>query len=415
MMSRTNRNTAPVPTMSKAFELFYQNWRLGPWALMLSAFLSAAVTGILYVALPWRVKFLGGGPAAVGAVGGLYMGVYLLSVLLVGPRADKWGVKRVILAGTGLTTIIYLLTPLLNSVWQIMCATSLMGLLLGMLWPPLMGWVTSGHTGKNLNRRVGLFNTSWTTGNIVGFLAGGPILTWRQWAPFILCAFMSVVVLICLGIARSRRTLAGKPNESAKPAERDHKLHSFLIASRLGLLTGWAGLGALRTPLLELLKEMNLGPNFNSLLAGALSFSMAIAFFLWGRTQRWHFGLWMLACAQLGSAVLLCLVGLAQGPLMLFIFAVLVMPGSTLTYASHIYYSAAGSRSKASAMAIHEFTLGAGFALGSFGGGYIAEFAGIRWAYPVMGAIMAASVIVQLIIQPMLARKGGGSALQSVS
>jgi len=386
-----------------AWNIFYGRWRFGPFAQMLTAFLCANATGIIMIAMAWRIKDLGGGTGALGAIGGMYMGVYLLSLVGIGSKLDKWGAKQVIVPGMCIAACVYFLTPILDNVGLLLAVTGLLGLLNGLLWPPLMAWVTAGLTGRNLNRRAGMYNLSWTIGSITGALLGGPLYYWGHWVPFVFCGCLAIIVVISLAATRNRRTSASTPRKAKTRApEPEPRLESFLLTSRLALFTAWIMYGALRTPITALLIEMGLGPIYNSVLAGAISSSMAVGFFIFGASGRWHFNRWILAAGQLSAAIMVLTIPWAAGPVMLLAVTALSMPGTTLTYASHMFYSASGDRNKAGAMAIHEFTLGAGGAIGSFGGGILASFIGIRWVYPVMGMIVIVSVLVQLVIQPRL-------------
>ena len=43
-------------------------------------------------------------------------------------------------------------------------------------WPYLMGWVSIGYEGKQLSRRLGLYNISWSLAACLGPFLGGVLV-----------------------------------------------------------------------------------------------------------------------------------------------------------------------------------------------------------------------------------------------
>lgn len=372
-------------------------WRLRPGGLYAAAFLqSFMVTGTL-VAGPWKVQLLGGSETAVGAVGGLLLGIYVAVCILIKPHLDRFRVKHLVITAQLATIACNVAMGLSGSVGWLLLAIGLQGVVLGGFWPPLTSWLSTGHEGKGLNRRLGMFNLSWSAGGILGWLGGGWLFDVHPDAPFFANAGMVALGLLITTGIRGRRTQAS-PSQEAVPTTTPHpRLGVYRQMARLALVSSYVAMG-LRVPLASLIREIQLDATVHGLIVAAGNLLLTAMFVLLGRWAGWHYRRGLLWAVQVFGALVTAGVCLAGSAWTIGVLTALSSVTIAVCYTSHLYYAMSGGRRRAGVMALHESLLATGIVLGSFGGGALAGLIGIRWVFPVMGALMLLGLAGEVVL-----------------
>lgn len=393
-------------------------WKDSPAALYAASLGMAAVMAILMVVLPWRIMALGGREIAVGASGGLLMGVYILSCLLIRPHLDRIGVKRLVVASSALTAGNGLLLATASTVPAVLGLVCLQALVLGAFWSPLTGWLSGTHEGGELSRRLTQFSFFWAAGNILGASAGGPLLNadWRL--PFLVISAAAAGIGLLAALAHQDRAVVAIENHAQdRSAENAFPLlPAFRRAARLGLLCSCLGMGLLRGPLASLLEQMTTtarqGAEMTSLILGLSGGVQMLCFFLLGRTEKWHYRASLLLGVQVFGAAMLIGVAAAQQVSVAGFCAAATMIATSYLYSSHVYYTLSGGMGRAAGMALHEIVLSIGFTIGSMGGGLIGHLWNIRWSFALGAVVWTAGIVGQAAIS--LRRRnsfsGGGNS-----
>ena len=388
-------------------------WRRSPLALYIASFLYALKIGILVIVWPWQIMSIGGDSLAVGAIGGLWMGGYVLSCLFLGPRAERFGVRRLVMLATAASTFCVLLMLTTSSVAVLLGLLALDGAIGGMMWPPMTAWLTIGQEGHRLNRRLGMFGISWSLGLIIGVWLGGPL--WGQQSsphPFPAFVVASCAVFGAFLVAASARkqrssSIPARSPGTVEPDEAGTKticaFHWMAVIA--GVIAGMAN-GVMGYPIVTLMKSMSLGPNVHGRIVAAAMIAMMCGLFLMGRTTRWHYKRMFFWAIQLVMAAAVCSVAFSRNGWELATCSVVTSLGVAVVFASDLYYTLTGSTRRAASAAWREIRVSIGFGLGSFGGGaiigLIGRFAGrqtgLRAVYPIMAGIIVAAVLVQAAI-----------------
>ena len=376
-------------------------WKYSPTVLYAAVFLFAMQGLTVWVVLPLQILRLGGSKTAVGSIGGLWFATYVSACLLLGPRVDRIGVKSLVLVATATSATLVTLMAVESSVAGLLTLTLLLGAAMSMFWPPMMGWLSTGHEGARLNKRLGLFNLSWSLGSILApWIAGGlmRISSKLAFAMAVACA-LSAGTLVAGTRKRRTYSLPTSAGGPALPAE-DPAQKVFRWMSRIALFASWLAIGMLRFPLASRIKELSLDPEgIYAAAVGASSFVQMATFLVLGRTSRWHYKPVLPLLFQLISAGAILGVGLCSstGPLIALVAVGTV--GLSMSYSSHLYYGVSGTGRRSASMAVHEIILSAGFAIGSFFiGGLIGERFGMPNAYKITAALLAAAVTAQALI-----------------
>ena len=147
--------------------------------LYIAAFLQAFANGIWLVAMPFIIKRLSGTDFEVGlCIGGYFVG-YVASLLFSRPLLDRFDLRRSTLLGAGSMTAGMAVTCLTvvtaqkglcpgSVILLLTIISAAMGVMTVVLWPQVVGWLSVNHEGSRLNRRLGIFNISWSLAGIVG-------------------------------------------------------------------------------------------------------------------------------------------------------------------------------------------------------------------------------------------------------
>lgn len=283
----------------------------------------------------------------------------------------------------------------------------------GLYWPPVMAWLTSGLSGKELNREISFFNRSWMAAIILGPLAAGSLYKWNSDINFVILIACYLTVLVLLfslfrfskkhGISLNEssgpvkasigtintqevavtsgaplNTTADRvmPGEDPKPEPQDTALAEKMNISRY---KGWInafssslllGIFANIVPL-----HIRDGLGFTEQSAGAMlflrsicgfaGFSIMARFTAWQFNRRWFY--------FLQSGIIACsLMFLVSGGRLPVLYAAALFVGlfNSGCYNNSIFYSGTTGSSPKKNLALHEIFLSIGSAAGSAGGGF---------------------------------------------
>jgi len=361
--------------------------------------------GIYIVCMPFVIASVGGTDKDLGLCASMGFVSYLMGCIGTGPLLDRFNTRRLAQVSSGVVTIstaallmIVLLSGrgynLPNPVMLVIITAMLSGLLTSIYWPPIMGWLSTGQEGRDLNRRLGIYNMSWSAGLAISPFLGGLLvessIVMALFAAIVFAALAFVAVTLahppCLGEGP-----AGVPTE-IQGAQRNSNDNSqvflgpasFLLVrfrwmSRIALVTVFTCVGLMKTQL-ALLFTMELG--FSKSHFGTVTAIMwlitCLVFFTASRTHIWHYRIVPSILAQLSVLLSMLMIIECSLPTAFFVVAVLMGLGQAFIYISHQFYAASQSTKRSGSMALHEILLSAGQIIGFVAGGYLADFFGRR-------------------------------------
>ncbi len=360
----------------------------------MAAFLMSFYGGIYIVCMPFVIASVGGTDKDLGLCASMGFVSYLVGCIATGSLLDRFNSRRLAQVGSGVVTIstaallmIVLLSGrgynLPNPVMLVIITAMLSGLLTSIYWPPIMGWLSTGQEGRDLNRRLGIYNMSWSAGLAISPFLGGLLVE-----SSIVMALFAAVVFAALAFVAV--TLAHPPE--IKGAQRNSNDNSqvflgpasFLLVrfrwmSRIALVTVFTCVGLMKTQL-ALLFTMELG--FSKSHFGTVTAIMwlitCLVFFTASRTHIWHYRIVPSILAQLSVLLSMLMIIECSLPTAFFVVAVLMGLGQAFIYISHQFYAASQSTKRSGSMALHEILLSAGQIIGFVAGGYLADFFGRR-------------------------------------
>ena len=207
------------------------------WFILALLFLARTAMALQFQSVgsvgPILVDSLGIEYAAVGTLIGFYMLPGVLIALPGGMLGERFGDKRVVVAGLAMMVAGGLLMGIGQSFLALACGRLISGTGAVLMNVLLTKMVTDWFAGREIATAMALLVTSWPLGIALGLLGFAPLAAWLGWP-----AVMVLAALVCapclLGIAAFYRAAPG----SGKPARARLELN---LTAREWLLVSLAG------------------------------------------------------------------------------------------------------------------------------------------------------------------------------
>ena len=387
----------------------------GVGSLYGAAFTMSIGLSVLWTAMPFIIRNIGGTEEHVGYAWAANMLGYMVCLLLAGVTMGEHNPKNATLVSTAvnfISTLVmcilvyvilskdYIGNPIL--IWSIIAAGVVAGASLALYWPYLMSWVSEDLEGADLNRRFGAYNCTWSGAAVVGPLIGGILVETGTPYPAVFAVVCLVICFVFLSMATGSsintilfddtvtRPVAGCKDKAA--------LIRFRWIARVALFSSWACLGVIRSQFALLFTDMGYSEVWFGVLVMIFGLFNFIVLTAAGRFAFWHFKAALLPAVNvlLIVSLMLTIFGRSLG---LFILSFIIMGcGFGFAYSSHLYYGACGTKKRSVQMIIHEATISIGIAVGSGAGGYIAKNIGRYQPYWFAMSLVTVGLVVQIIL-----------------
>lgn len=364
-------------------------------------------------AAPWYLGLAGAGLSFSAALGS-FLGGWLPS---------RFDIRVVFLSGAGAVVMS------IAACWlghfgsaRFLPGYWLLGIGLGLLYPPLISWLNQGEN-PTANRRVVsrsliLFCVAWNLGMMCGQLTAGALFPFgRNWVyaaallgalPNLALAFLVALQVKPLALNSTHRT--HQESEALKLAV------AFKRLSWIANLGGMFGASMIIHLLPDLAVAIGVQPQNHGKLLASWRGVIVVTYLLMHRTAHWHYSLGTALASQLLAACGLLVIAQSESAVTLLVGLTLLGQLVGYNYFSGLYYSTAGSPDERRALAagIHEATLAGGMAIGTMAGGILGSVGGGRMPYMVAAGVMLALTIAQSSawwrwVRPLNKRKAAGA------
>jgi len=386
----------------------------GVWPLYGAAFGMALGLSVLWTAIPFIVRNIGGTKEHVGYALAANMLGYLLCLLFTAAKLGHLNPRRTTRAAAAamfLGTFVMLVAVYhamagnqlgsLGLIWTVIAAGTVAGGAMSLFWPYLMAWVSADYEGAALNRRLGTYNGMWSSAAILGPMIGGIIVDRSTSGPIAVstaclatCAF-----LLCLAHDGSAGTAASSRAINASEMQYDQGLLLRLKwMARISLFCCWLWFSVARTQFALRFTEMG----FSETQFGILLTTFGICNFLIltgaGRVGFWHFKPVLLLGVQPALVVSIFLLIYGRTLWAFALSFVILGCAFGFSFSSHMYYGVCGNKKRSKQMAIHEVTISLGVIVGSGSGGYLAGHYGVYQPYWFAVIVLALGLAAQAAI-----------------
>ncbi len=376
--------------------------------MCVSAFILTISVNIFWVSIPFLVKAAGGSDSMVGLCFTANLGLYLLGCFAVRGFLDKLDPYK-----TAVTSNIFMfiilgvlyLTVLSGAKSNIalivlIFAAAVQGAATAFYWPPMMGCVSRGYEGADLNKRLGLYNASWSGSEIAGVLLGGFLDEWNLAGAMGICTLIMGLAVIATSLTKMTVAMPFRANSAGfENADVNQLTARFKTISRVGVISAFICVGAVRSQLGLLLKfELGWGESMFGIMLTFVAAAVWVGFVWMGRTHFWHYNTGLFAVIQILFIPAMCLIIFSKSFAVICAAAVVVGIGKAFMYKSHLFYNISGTLNRSRAMAVHEAVLSIGFVAGFFCGGFISDMFGRYAPYWFCIAAIAAAIAVEFVL-----------------
>ena len=279
---------------------------------------------------------------------------------------------------------------------------------IGLFWPPVMAWLSSGLERQELNRGLGFYNRSWMAGQLLGPLFAGILYPWNSNFTFFVVSFACFLAIPIIFLMK--RKIKNSPGNlhTVDPSEGEiqeavlldeQRSKSFSLFRYRGWISGLSALLFLGVLANVVPLHIRDGLGHTELSAGILLFLRCIASFLgfiiFARFTAWNFSRRWFLVLQCG--LLFCTLALMFfGNNLFFYFFIVLLYGLIFAacYNNSIFYSGATGGNNKKNFAIQEIYLCAGNAAGTAGGGLFYQMFGFLGVCIALFLVLSLSSIV---------------------
>ena len=347
----------------------------------------------------------GAGDVALGWAGVAFFLSSAVSNACAGRLSDRWGRRRVATCGMALFLGSLSLGLAAEAEPRLFYAAYMsVGVALGMIYPPVIACVGGSTQERVADRAFLLFCVAFNLGMVSGQLSGGWLFRQLGFqAPVVVAIVLVTGGLICIRFLREP-TLGDEPTSVTDPGSIDATRAE--LARALASLSGIANFGGMFSMSLlwflfpQLVVVMGVPADAHG---GMLAIGRAVAistfctmFFF----PAWKFRFRFAAATQLCGAIGLLLLATATNAAGLAAGIVCLSLLMGYNYFASLFYNAVGEpqRRKGRAFGRNEAWLALGAAGGSWLGGYVGAYWGIRTTFQLAAAVIAALLIVQWLL-----------------
>jgi MFS family permease len=154
---------------------------------------------VVNVALPSISRALSFGPGGVQWVSTVYLLCTGGMMLLAGRGADRFGRRRMLLAGTAMFVAASLASGLATDATMLICARAAQGVAAALLSPVALSVITTTYTGPRQARALSAWGAISAGGFVAGLLIGGVITTELGWRwNFFINVPLGAVMFACI-------------------------------------------------------------------------------------------------------------------------------------------------------------------------------------------------------------------------
>jgi EmrB/QacA subfamily drug resistance transporter len=155
-------------------------WR-ALWALVVGFFMILVDMTIVSVATPAIMTDLGADVDSVVWVTSGYLLAYAVPLLITGRLGDRFGPRRVYLAGLAVFTLASLWCGMTGSIGGLVAARVVQGLGASMMTPQTMAVITRTFPAESRGRAMSLWGSVAGVATLVGPILGGLLVDWFGW------------------------------------------------------------------------------------------------------------------------------------------------------------------------------------------------------------------------------------------
>ncbi len=376
-----------------------------------AAFINSLGIGTMSLGIIFAVKDLyGASPALVASLGALWSLSYFVGCIVLRRLATSLRPRTSMLIMLVGSTAIITAFLLMQGLVQAFVAYAAYGFILAFFWPQVMGWLSKGYEGAQLNRATSLFSFSWSVGGIFSSYIAGVLSERGKLLPIMLSAglfgFNALFVLVSHKFLPDDETeteqnrRVNDTEDRSTPLRYPAWLGAFLIYTVMGVMFNVFPVFA-RDRLA--ISESSIG-----LILTVRASATALGFFVLGRVTILQFKRAALPIlTAVSSLIVVALVFQRDAVGFALCFGIIGFLQSAM-YNNSLFYATSGALDRDKRASIHEALLTFGQVVGSISGGALYQQFSMPVVFASLAGLLGAGTAVQasMVVRLRDARRG---------
>jgi len=366
-----------------------------------SAFINSLAVGCMSLGMLFVVKDLfGAGPGLVASLGALWSTAYLIGCIVLRVPAGRLRPRTamtVMLLGSAAAVSAFLAYP---GLWQAFASYACFGLLTAFFWPPVMGWLSKGYEGAELNRATSLFSFSWSIGGIISSYMAGLLSERGKLLPIVVAVALFIVNAAFVTVSRLFvRYDAGEEPEAADAEAAVDRSTPLRYPAWLGVFLVYAVMGVVIN-VFPVFASDELGMN-ESTIGLALTIRAAattVGFLALGRLTFWQFKRAAIPALSIAAAVSVGLLAAARNAAGFAVGFTVVGLLQAMVYNNSLFYGVSGAPDRDKRASVHESVLTFGQISGSVSGGFVYQALSMPPVFVGLALLLAAGAAAQAVM-----------------
>lgn len=367
-----------------------------------AAFINSLAIGTMSLGLLFVVKDMyGASPALVGFLGALWSTSYFLGCILLRKTVSRFNPRiamSIMASGSAILWTAFLIAP---GLWQAYVAFSLYGLLTAFFWPPLMGWLSTGYEGAELNRATSRFSLSWSIGGVFSSYIAGVLSERGKLLPIALSAALFAINAIYILASRSfvRDDEVEDIIEGPELKENVDRSTTLRFPAWLGAFLIYAVLGVLFNVFPVFARDsLDISESTIGFMLTMRALATALGFFVLGKLTFWQFKRSTLPALSIITALILLALICQSGVIGFAIcFGLLGFLQSGM-YNNSLFYATSGALDRNKRASVHEALLTFGQVVGSVSGAILYQAVSMPAVFVALVMLLALGAAAQAVM-----------------
>lgn len=363
-----------------------------------AAFINSLGIGTMSLGIIFAVKDLyGASPTIVASLGALWSLSYFIGCIVLRRMATSLRPRTSMLIMLAGSTAIITAFLFVQGLVQAFVAYAAYGFILAFFWPQVMGWLSKGYEGAQLNRATSLFSFSWSVGGIFSSYIAGVLSERGKLLPIMLSAglfgFNALFVLVSHRFLPDDETETEQSRRVSDTEDRSTPLRypawlgAFLIYTVMGVMFNVFPVFA-RDRLA--ISESSIG-----LILTIRASATALGFFVLGRVTILQFNRAALPILTAVSSLIVVLLVFQRGAAGFAVCFGIIGFLQAAMYNNSLFYATSGALDRDKRASIHEALLTFGQVVGSISGGALYQQFSMPVVFASLAGLLGAGTAIQ--------------------
>ncbi|MDZ4805916.1 MAG: MFS transporter [Candidatus Eisenbacteria bacterium] len=346
-----------------------------------AAFGVDGAVNLTLVGVPWKAIALGATPLELGLLPAVWSVVYIIAAIQMGRLSDRVARLRLSGAGAAIVVVAMMVLALARQISGLYLGLAILALGLAMFWPPLQAALAEADEPGRLQKNLGFFNLSWSSGKGIGFAAGG--ILYAAYGFGLVAAIsagiaLAVAILLTSAPAPVRNPPISRtaPAIPVVPTAVAVTSAAFLAAAWLANGVAYGVNATLTYHFPKYLEAQGSRAAHFGIFLGLICLSQTVAFAVLARLTSWRFRRAPLYAMHLLNTLVLLILPQLRVPALQLLLAPFIGVSLGLAYYSSIFYSLNATARPGRNTGRHEAIIGSGVLIVPAAGGLLATATG---------------------------------------